>query len=232
MKKLLALVVCLGLATYANAALLSDDFNDGSYTDTWTVLHDDLTGGGYAAMTIVDQGGGDYALYKPDYDGDTWNAYSTFAAQSSGTIVLEVTTQSNGAWRPLNFGLTDASGNGLWLNAYMGDGYIEFGVSTTSDYAYSEGTSLVGGSDLACDQASEQVLRWTINLDTGDYTGEVVGGPSQSGNVAAGLPASISAVCINSKKRVYIDDVVVTPEPATLALLGTGALGLLIRRKK
>jgi hypothetical protein len=39
-------------------------------------------------------------------------------------------------------------------------------------------------------------------------------------------------VILGDHKHAYMDDLSVTPEPATMALLGFGGLGMLIRRKR
>ena len=237
MKKALAILVVLGLAALANAAF-SDNFN----ADTpgpaatnmtgWTMVQQDPA----VASTLYDQGGGDIALEK--VGGTTiWN----IASASVGDPLTGVITFSaafacldSNPYRPAGIGVVDATGKGVILGVTE-DNSTQLGVgpSVTSNGGVSF-TAMVESLQNVVVPASNQenTIKLTIDLSTGAYT-EYINTTSKTGTIA--LPTGMGAVTnviLCAKKQIVFDDVNVTPEPATMAMLALGGLGMLIRRKR
>ena len=217
MKHLLTLLVVLGLAAGANAALLTDDFNDGDISD-WTVQ----SGSGW------DVAASGVAAEKMDVDDTLSTITKSFAPQSSGTVTLELDITVSGNWRPVNFALTDSTGTGVALDCYAGDYYNQIGAGTTSDY----GTTMAGMSVVDGLRTAMSAIKYVLNIGTGEVTGYVNGALQNTVTVDMTGVGDISVVGLTAKKKVTdLDNVVVTPEPASLALLGMGGLALLRRRR-
>ena len=222
MKHVLALLVCLSLVATANA--VTDDFNDGDISD-WTYIQADTS---YGAGGLVDQGGGDYAYYKPDK-----NVSSDILVKAHGVtgniLNFQVTIEPNGDWRPLQFALVDNTGAGLWLNSYAGDDYIEMGVGDTTDYAESFVTKVTGADTPR--GAGENILEYLVDLGADTVEAKINGVSQFTADISGLTLPTMTDMCINTTKRIYIDDIGVTPEPATMALLSLGGLALIRRRK-
>ena len=221
MKQLLALLVCLSLAVSANA--VTDDFNDGDISD-WTYIQADTS---YGAGGLLDQGGGDYCYYKPDI-----NICADILTKAHGVVgndlVFEVAIEPNGSWRPLQFGLCDNTGAGLWLNAYAGDTYIEMGVGDTSDYAASFNTKVTGMDTPK--PAGDIILQYVVDLTANTVVAKNNGAVQFTADISGLSLPTMTDMVINTTKRIYIDDIGVTPEPATMVLLSLGGLALIRRR--
>jgi hypothetical protein len=217
MKYLLTLLVVLCLAASANAALLTDNFDDNDISD-WTVV----SGTGWAA--------GVGEMVKLVDDTVFSNITKSFTGVSSGMVYLEWLFTISGDWRPGTAGLVDSTGKGVILNAYVGDDYIEIGAGPTTDWAAS-GT--MSSADITADPTSGVTMKYELNLDTGDVKGYINGVLKNTVNVDLTGVGDITNCVFYTKKQWHVDDVVVDiPEPASLALLGFGGLGMLIRRKR
>jgi len=235
MKKLFALMVVLGLVASANAApLLTEDFNDQDISD-WTFYSQDTS---YGAYEFVDDGGGDYHYYKPDINTD-WDIFSKSlsASVSSGTVYIQAEMKNNGGYgRPAGLALLDANGDGAYLAmAGMGTDYMQADLCSITDLsqvAALSQTTLSAHEALSGNGEDIAIFQMSLNLDTGAMALSVDGSVVDTATMDLTLGAITTAVVID-KKRVHIDDVEVDiPEPATMALLGFGGLGMLIRRKR
>ncbi len=217
MKHLVTLLVVLGLAAGANAALFTEDFSGD--LSAWSSVD--------ASQVIV---GG--ALQ--DYDGATNSVMTaTFAAVTSGSVILDFDLTASAAWGNLAMALTDSTGNGAVLDLYIGDTYLGFGTGLTTDFGDTKSNSSYIDNDLVITDVN--AMRYVLNIDTGLVLGWENGTRYVVGSVdLSGVSGGISAVSIKThKKLTALDNIVVDiPEPASLALLGMGGLGMLIRRKR
>ncbi len=224
MKHLVTLLIVLGFAVSANAALLTDDFEDNDISD-WTAQ----SGTGWAAGTGVAE------KFLNDTSLDTIS--KSFAAVSSGLVTLEFEIQADGDWRPFNAALVDSTGKGVFLAGYVGTNFHQIGGGETLDYGntgtgvdYTEGDSIFGNGRTT----DFSTIRYELNVDTGELKGYLNATLQNTVTVDLTGVGDISVVAFTAmKKIVSLDNVVVDiPEPASLALLGMGGMGMLIRRKR
>ena len=233
MKKSLAIVVVLGLAGLANA--FSDNFNQdtaGGVMLGWAVLQTDPN----FPYVIFDQGGGDLAVKKTDIT-SLWDVSAAdMGGDMTGTITLSATISclDTGNFRPGGIGIVDDSGKGVILGFTSVAGTEwDMGVSTTLnsglDFTSTADTFDVTGLNTTADNTAKLV----IDLSTGNYTIFMNDQASTPGTIA--LPAGmgrVSDVILCDKKLIVFDDINVTPEPATMALLAFGGIGMLRRRRR
>lgn len=228
MKKLALIATVLALVVSANAALF-DNFNDGDVSD-WTVIQSDASN----PIQTYNEGGGDYCVYKNDFN-SAWGVIGKSVGESySGTMVsFQATIRSDGLdGRPSAFGLVDASGKGVIFSNYGGSNYFSLGTYTTQNWGKDYNNQLDNAVDASCTTTQDHVVRWDLNLATGAVNIYFDGTLRKTGTESLAGASSMTTALIVTKKKTYIDDLSVTPEPATMALMGFGGLGMLSRRKK
>ncbi len=219
MKHLVALIALLTIATAANASLLSDNFNDGSISD-WTVR----AGTGWVASGTAAQ--------KLASDDTLSTISKSFAGVSSGVLTLTYDVIIDGIYRPFNAALTDSTGKGVFLAGYAGNGYVEIGGGTTSNYGYS-GSNLSKIDAPGFVSGKSMPIKYELDLATGELKGYIGGGLMKTSMINLAGIGDINTVAFTAKKKINsLDNVVLIPEPASMALLGMGSLALLRRRKQ
>ncbi len=219
MKHVVTLLVVLGLAASANAALFTEDFS-----------------GTLAAWSGQDSGQIIVGNQLQDLDDTQESVMSaTFAGQTTGVLTLNFDMSASGAWAPASAALVDSAGTGAFLDLYIGDTYLGFGSGETVD----GGASAIGlayGDNSIADTSVMTTLTYELNLDTGALVGKIGSIVYHSDVIdLSGVNAGgINTIAFKTKKKVSgIDNIVVDiPEPASMVLLGMGGLGMLIRRKR
>ncbi len=173
--------------------LMSDNFNDNNISD-WTVV----SGTGWSAF-------GGQATKIADDSVDAAIEKGGFSV-SSGTITLEFDLTVSGDWRPGNAGLVDASGNGVYLHAYIGDTYITIGAQNTDDNAL---TGTGGGStDATADPTNGITFKYEVNLDTGEVKGYLDDSLKHTETLSLSGVGAITDVVFQARKQWYLDNVV------------------------
>jgi hypothetical protein len=183
--------------TDPSGILLEDNFDDNNISD-WTVV----AGTGWA-------GSGGQATKLAD---DTVMAAIKKGGFSvdSGTISLEFDLTVPGAWRPGNAGLVDATGKGVYLDTYVGDGYIQIGARYTTDNALTgSGGNVV---DASCNPGLGLTIRYDINLDTGQVLGYIDDDLRNTTTLDLSGVGPITYVVFQAKKQWYLDNVVLSGE--------------------
>ena len=211
MKHLVILLIVLGLAASANAALLTDDFSDNDISD-WTVQAGTGWAAGIGCATKL-------------FDNTSLATISkSFAAVSSGLVTLEFDVTIDGDHRLFNAALTDSTGKGVFLSGYAGELHHQIGGGETTDYGnsgtfvdYMEATDRHSGITFS-------TIRYELNLDTGELKGYLNATLWHTTTVDLTGVGDISVVAFTaSKKIVGLGNVIISvpsAPPAPPAVTG------------
>ncbi len=173
--------------------LFGDDFDDNDISD-WEII----AGSGWSASSGK-------ATKLVDITTPAAIAKGGFSV-SSGTISLEFDLTVSGAWRPGNAALVDAAGNGVFLQSYVGDNYVEIGAKLTDDNGL---TGTVGDqTDIAADPSAGITIRYEVNLDTGEVKGYIDGDLKNTVTLDLTGVGAITNVVLQAKKNWYLDNVI------------------------
>lgn len=134
--------------------------------------------------------------------------------------------------------------NGGWAGISLYDGFTTATSPGNEDMFLGEVTSVywgkdgsaIGGQQFGTDNASIDHLTLSYAFDTGAWTMTSAGGTSLIGTGTAGLALNGFAIRNGGGADIDLDNVLVdissVPEPASMALFGLGALGLVLFRRR
>lgn len=234
---ILAGVAALVAASSVQAAILSEDWESG--TDGWT----DYGSGPFAALdnTQNTTPGGSWSLKTADtttsytnakdfiitgMTDTTWTAQWTFqhkAGTSREYVQLQNYKGGGGSGdlqQLISFGVYNASpANTTLYNFRVAVGSVNWANTTISRVAGTWHTMKVEQIDLGTGNAT---LNFYVDGTLGATANTTAVFPLTRVRVGSGLG--------NASNGAYYDDILVTPEPATLVLLSLG--GLLLRRRR
>jgi Laminin B (Domain IV)/PEP-CTERM motif len=212
----------------------------------------------FALLASAAEARADAIVYSAfDTDAEGWNAVS-LNASNAVVLTSNVTWNATGGNPDGHLSRTDPqSGSTFYFNAptqFLGDMSAAFGGTLTYDFRRTAGTLfnaadviLVGGASpltLVFDVAAQPTTNWTsfaVPFSAGQWrVGSLSGAfatPQQITEVLSALTAlRIRGEYINGGETGRLDNVALhepIPEPATLALMGTGLAGLaFVTRRK
>ena len=225
MKKIMLLTAVLFIVTTVHAtALLSEDWESGS--DNWTFANQ--------AQINTSAGNPDNCLYFGDTSGIPATAsHNSFrATYSSGmTISTDVwLLGGSGDWTDIYFGLYDTNPHERFVEMTFNKKYNLVScnlISTSSDHSdnftFSDGYNSNVWNSVKIEIRPDQLVEFYVNNSI-VWTSTKTVDPAYNGD------AKFSYSGYAYGGPAYVDNLVITPEPATLALFGLG--GLLLRKRK
>ena len=233
MKKLMILLIVLGLAGSAWALTETFDTDLGNWADLASqntdgdnnfIWQNSINAGGSAG-----EAGGAFGRHTWSYIGDDLGVTLTSSdtIEMSGKLYLDEGDGGGPIWlgffntSSFQLGLQitepDSSGIGDPFRVYLSNGDIEEGTmyEVAQDTAVTFDLTYNGSGTLSGTLAGQAVSR---SISPGSIT-------------AMGMGTMKDSTSADQYNYMYVDDVTYTPEPATIALLGMGSLVLLRRRK-
>jgi len=242
MKKKIAWCVIILMMTGISFGIVIEDFEDGDITSnpTWIVSPD--VGDG---MIVSDPIRPDNLVYKgygtPTGHRNLWTNVSNGISWEGFDLTIEFMATQN--YFSLGYGIKNDSyemGVGLWLDNRSpgGTGNVVLAIEEYGSY-HSDSWTLFPKSNFSYNQWYK-VHSWydnSSNLFMTDLrvldTDQLIAQASRIPTVDYSIEADINSARfgIEEVDWQYADNVVLTPEPTTLALLGVGILPLLRKRK-
>jgi hypothetical protein len=234
------LVVIAFVVLPASAAILSDNFDDDSGTLTGETA---TTGQTWAdiptrtSLAVGTQYGQSGNGVGNDDDAAGWRANEIDLGEivNDGTIVISVDLRKQHRTSPvneMNFALVSSSQS------------KETAVVWSADWLSMGGSWNYGGGQVNTGVPNSIHVDFTLDLvDGGANTGTVsfyeIGNPSNSGSFSLG---SITGTLNYDKLQIWaytagtsvtgFDNLTITPEPATLVVMGAGGLLALLRKRR
>ena len=187
-----------------------------------------VAGSAFAGATWI----GDALIYADGGNGGTWYSTTDYSPDwvTGGAFsdLGEITSLSLGAqlqvYDPAGPSSWAGGGAGQWMNYRVDDGnWATFYMANTGNTAGNNNANMV----METSDENSQSFSWaTATVDVSSYAGdgqthkvEVSFGPIDEAPVTSTYSANFTVAASN------------VPEPATMSLLGLGALALVLRRK-